>query len=315
MLLNTARCTSLGKVVSTVEISEKDWNNYAERTKEALPEKWKVNLLLRMIPKNSEQDTRLRYVHDIKSIQYSKLQKQVFHCCTTNTSGHAGMHIGALGQNEEEDLDLLKKGDSKGKFDGNCNYCLKTGRKAREGGADVCRLLMADRKKGIEITLPKKGLPTAKPKAKTKAKKGRGRTTANLEETDDEEGTQDEQEGDEECGMFEAESDLDMAMLCEECDEDDEDDGNEESICPLDFSCYEKPTPTTTTTTPLFVAPHINSTRSQDEQDIDDEMRDVVRRRVVEKGDESETVTCGHITRQRASIPRQRAHDPRRKPV
>ena len=138
--------------------------------------------------------------------------------------------------NEEEDLDLLKKGVSKGKFDGNCNYCLKTGHKAREGGADVCRLLTADRKKGIEITFPKKGLPAAKPKAKTKAKKGRVRTTVNLEETDEEEGAQDEQEGDEECGMFEAESDLDVAMLCGGCDEDDEDDGTEESICPFDFS-------------------------------------------------------------------------------
>ena len=151
-----------------------------EKTKEPLPEKWKVNLLLRMIPKNFEQDIRLRYVHDIKSIQYSNLRKQVFHYCATNTSGHAGMHIGSLGQNEDEDLDLLKKGVSKGKFDGNCNYCMKTGHKAREGGADVCRLLMADRKKGIEITFPKKGLPAAKPKAKTKDKKGRGRTPANL---------------------------------------------------------------------------------------------------------------------------------------
>ena len=67
---------------------------------------------------------------------------------------------------------------------------------------------------------------------------------SNLEETDEEEGAQDEQEGDEECGMFEAESDLDMEMLCGECDEDDEDDGAEESICPFDFSYYEKPTPT-----------------------------------------------------------------------
>ena len=46
MLLNTSRCTNLAKVVSTVETWEKDWNNYVEKTKEALPEKWKVNLLL-----------------------------------------------------------------------------------------------------------------------------------------------------------------------------------------------------------------------------------------------------------------------------
>ena len=69
VLLNTTRCTSLGKVVSTVETWEKDWNHYVEKTKEQLPEKWKVNLLRRMIPKNFEQDIRLRYVHDIKAIQ------------------------------------------------------------------------------------------------------------------------------------------------------------------------------------------------------------------------------------------------------
>ena len=238
-MLNTTRCVSLGKVVSTVETWEKDWNNYVEKTKEPLPEKWKVNLLLRMIPKNFEHDIRLRYVHDIKSIQYSKLREQVFHYCTTNTSGNSGMHIGALGQNEDEDLDLLKKGVSKGKFEGSCNYCTKAGHKARKNGADVCRLLIADRKKGIEITFPKKGLPAPKAKAKGKGKKGRGRSTANLEETDDEEGDQDEQDGDEGCGMFEEESDLDMAMFCEECDEDDEDD-NDEPMCPLDFSYYEK---------------------------------------------------------------------------
>jgi hypothetical protein len=66
VLLNTKRCDSLGKVVSTIETWEKDWSHYVEKTKETLPEKWKVNLSLRMIPKNFEHDIRFRYVHVLR---------------------------------------------------------------------------------------------------------------------------------------------------------------------------------------------------------------------------------------------------------
>ena len=51
MLLNTSRCKALTSVVATVEGWENNWNNYVEKTKEVLPDRWKVNLLLRMIPK------------------------------------------------------------------------------------------------------------------------------------------------------------------------------------------------------------------------------------------------------------------------
>ena len=102
-LLNITRCTTLAKVPCAVETWEKDWNGYVEKTKEVLPEKWKVNLLLKMIPKDFERDIRLRYVHDAKSIQYQRLREQVFHYVTTNTQGSTAMHVGSLdGQGEGE---------------------------------------------------------------------------------------------------------------------------------------------------------------------------------------------------------------------
>ena len=304
VLLNTTRCTTLAKVVSTVETWEKDWNHYVEKTREVLPEKWKVNLLLRMIPKNFAQDIRLRYVHDIKSIQYNKLREQVFHYCSTNTSGHSAMHIGALGDNEEEDLDLLKKGISKGRFEGNCNYCQKPGHKARENGQDVCRLLIADRKKGIDIIFPKAGgLARPKPKAKTKAvaKKGRGRSAAALEEREDDEEEQPEDDGDLECGMFQEEDDMDVCMLC---DEDNDEDDAEESLCTLSFSYCTRPThslapqraaPTAATSTyssANVVLQFVDPVRSRDEQETDREMQMYIGQKSLNTdSDELETIT------------------------
>ena len=75
------------------------------------------------------------------------------------------MHVGALERPvEDENVDLLKKGVGKGTFEGICKYCLRKGHKAREMGQYVCRQLLADRKKGLDITFPKKGLPDPKPK-------------------------------------------------------------------------------------------------------------------------------------------------------
>ena len=110
-LLNITRCTNLAKVPCAVETWEKDWNLYSEKTKDVLPEKWKVNLLLKMIPKDFGRDTCLWYVHDARSIQYQRLREQVFHYITTNA--------------EKQDIDLLKKGVGRGnqpKFTGACNY-------------------------------------------------------------------------------------------------------------------------------------------------------------------------------------------------
>ena len=190
------------------------WYQYVKKTQGTLPEKWKVNLLLRMLPKNYEQDIRLRYDHDIKTIHYKTLREQVFHHCMTHSSGHSGMHVGALERPiEDESIDLLKKGVGKGASEGNCNYCLKKWHKARETGQDVCRQLVADRKKGFDITFPKKGIPD--PKAKAKPKKGKGKTRGAANTEEDEDRGDDMPDDDESCGMLEEEDDLGAYMLCE----------------------------------------------------------------------------------------------------
>ena len=130
------------------------------------------------------------------------------------------MHVGALEQRiEDESVDLLKKGVGKEMFEGNCNYCLKKGHKARQMGQDVCCQFVADRKKGLDIAFPKKG--QLDPKAEAKPKKGSGKTrgAANIEE--DEDGGDDMADDDESCGMFGEEDDLGAHMFCADCDESD----------------------------------------------------------------------------------------------
>ena len=59
-LLSVPRCKRLNDIITTVEAWEKEWAQYCDRTKENLPERWKVSLLLRMIPVDNEREIRLR---------------------------------------------------------------------------------------------------------------------------------------------------------------------------------------------------------------------------------------------------------------
>ena len=89
-----------------------------DRTKEALPERWRVNLLLRMILKENEQDIRLRYVQNIKTVTYAAVREQVFAYCTSNSKDLSGIHLYAMQDNnnddDDEDLDALRKGAPRG---------------------------------------------------------------------------------------------------------------------------------------------------------------------------------------------------------
>ena len=93
-LLSAPRCKSLNSIISTIGSWEHNWALYMDRTKEALPERWRVKLLLRMEPKDIEQDIRLRYVQNIKTVTYAQLREQVFADCTFNSKGLSGMHLG-----------------------------------------------------------------------------------------------------------------------------------------------------------------------------------------------------------------------------
>ena len=103
--------------------------------------------------------------------------------------------------------------------------------------------------------------------------------------------------------MFEEDDDL--QMLCEECDNDDEDsDEIDNSLCVLDFSYYGQPPFSTSTYAPVasIIAPFNQPTRSQDEMDIDREMKEYADSKMQENNndddedddgeDESETMTC-----------------------
>ena len=64
-------------IIKTVENLEREWAQYIDRTKESLPQRWKVSLLLRMIPVENEREIRLRYVKS-KDITYAELCENLF---------------------------------------------------------------------------------------------------------------------------------------------------------------------------------------------------------------------------------------------
>ena len=98
-LLSLPRCKRLNDIITTVEAWEKEWAQYCDRTKEALPERWKVSLLLRMIPVENEREIRLRYVKS-KDITYSELRENLFAWVQQNAIGATGMHIGSMSASE-----------------------------------------------------------------------------------------------------------------------------------------------------------------------------------------------------------------------
>ena len=76
--MSIPRCKSLNSIIFTCESWERNWALYMDRTKEALPERLRVNLLLRMIPKGNEQDIGLSYVQNLKTVTYAAPREQVF---------------------------------------------------------------------------------------------------------------------------------------------------------------------------------------------------------------------------------------------
>ena len=98
-LLNVPRCKSMNNIIKTVEQWEREWAQYIDRTKESLPERWKVSLLLRMIPAENEREIRLRYVKS-KDITYAELRENLFAWVQQNATGAVDMHISSAEEEE-----------------------------------------------------------------------------------------------------------------------------------------------------------------------------------------------------------------------
>ena len=94
-LLSVPRCKRLNDIITTVEAWEKERAQYCDRTKENLPERWKVSLLLRMIPVDNEREIRLRHVKS-KDITYAELRENLFAWVQQNAIGATPMHIGSM---------------------------------------------------------------------------------------------------------------------------------------------------------------------------------------------------------------------------
>ena len=65
------------------------WALYMDTSKEASPERWGVNLLLRMLPQESDQDISLRCVQNMKTVTYAKLREQVVAYCASKSKTSA----------------------------------------------------------------------------------------------------------------------------------------------------------------------------------------------------------------------------------
>ena len=61
---------------NTVETWERELNEYSERTSEQFPDRFKVNLLLRMLPPEHEAEIRMRHVTH-QSMAYAVLRQQI----------------------------------------------------------------------------------------------------------------------------------------------------------------------------------------------------------------------------------------------
>ena len=137
-LLSVVRCKKISEITKTVEQWEQNWAEYLDRSGYSLPEGWRVNILLRMVPVDNEREIRLRYV--TKGIEYPQLREHVFNWVQQNQMGHAPMQVDTFArerrssrqqrEDDEEDSDssgqqgesdgdedvavLRKKGGSKG---------------------------------------------------------------------------------------------------------------------------------------------------------------------------------------------------------
>ena len=170
-LLTWPRAKKMEQVASTVESWETALAEYVERTEETFPDRFKVNLLLRMIPTDAESEIRMRHVTG-KPITYEALREVIESWIVQMAHRTVAQHLDNI-QNEsdrresagqdDEDLDALRtKGGERGlvakpkakakakagqgeKFDGECLWCNKKGHRAKE-----CRARIRDEAAGIE---------------------------------------------------------------------------------------------------------------------------------------------------------------------
>ena len=159
---------------------------YSERTNEQFPDKFKVNLLLRMLPEQHENEIRMRNLTG-GSIKFDVLREQVNAWVQQHVQRTAAQSLMSIADHNEEDepVDALKakgkgrlrgastsaavvrpvaKASAKAKFQGTCNYCKKEGHKAQD-----CRRKANDLKSGVD------------------SRKGRDASTLDDEEEEDEE--------------------------------------------------------------------------------------------------------------------------------
>ena len=196
-LLQWPRAKNMENVSNTVESWEAALAEYVDRTGEDFPERFKVNLLLRMLPTEAESEVRLRHVTG-KMISYEALRETIEAWIVQVSHRNIAQHLDAFSaeeerragladqRNEDESVDALKATgrDAKpkpkakpkaksAKFDGNCAYCDKYGHKAIE-----CRARIRDEAAGVE---------KAKMPSRRAGKKGNGRGANALEEGEERE--------------------------------------------------------------------------------------------------------------------------------
>ena len=111
-LLSWPRAKKIGDVGNTVETWERELNEYCERTSEQFPNRFKVNLLLRMMPPEHEAEIRMRHVTE-KSITYAVLREQIEtwvhqHLQRTAASSLMSFPRESEDNQEDDDLDALK---------------------------------------------------------------------------------------------------------------------------------------------------------------------------------------------------------------
>ena len=149
-LLSWPRAKRMEQISATVEGWDSALCEYVERTGEEFPERFKVNLLLRMLPTEAEAEIRMRHVTG-KMITYEALREIIEAWIVQMAHKNIAQHLDAICQEEErrqgpgqeqdqeEDLDALKansrgaipkakaKAKAKaGRFDGDCAYCKKS---------------------------------------------------------------------------------------------------------------------------------------------------------------------------------------------
>ena len=101
ILTNVQRCKKIDDVMYAVEKWEKNWAEYIEKSGHSMPEVWKTNAIMGMIPIKNKEEIELRYV-GAKEIKYTELRMHVQNWAMASTKGSAPM---PLDNAEEEETD------------------------------------------------------------------------------------------------------------------------------------------------------------------------------------------------------------------